>query len=188
MDVNQQLTLLFTANQMKTLPRSGWAQRGVPAPENIAAHSFGVVVAALMLMPLIDESFDTARVLAMAALHDLPEALTTDLPSPVKRFFPDDSDGLKTYIERGAMQEITEHAPFADEWMAIFEELHASETREAKLVHDVDKLDMYLQAYQYEQQTGTRMLAPFWRQPHRFYFAEAQAIYDELATRRTHSG
>ena len=68
--------------------------------------------------------------------------------------------------------------------MAYWEESLQKETREALLVHDADKLDMYLQALIYEQQTGNCQLAEFWMTPHKFFFPEAQTIYDELVSLR----
>lgn len=87
MDVNAVIAFLSYGIQLKQMPRTGWVQRGVPGAENVAAHSYGVVLTALTLAELVDEPLDLARLLALATLHDLPEALTSDIPSPVKRFF-----------------------------------------------------------------------------------------------------
>lgn len=181
MDVTAVLTLLIHGNQLKRTARTGWVQRGVPNPENVAAHSYGVVFTALVLAQLIDEPINLGRVLAIAALHDLPEGLTTDIPTPAWRYLP---DGIKTQVERGAMNEILDGIPFAPDFMALWEELHASETAVARLVHDADKLDMFLQAVIYEEQTSNRHLAEFWQRPYQFYFPQAQALYDELRLRR----
>ena len=187
MDVTAVLNLLAHGNQLKRTTRTGWAQRGVPQPEDVAAHSYGVVFTALVLAQLVNESDDSSesvdlgRTLAMAALHDLPEGLTTDIPSPAWRYLPKD---IKTRVERGAMNEILDDAPFAPDFMALWEELHAAETAESHLVHDADKLEMFLQAVIYEEQTGNRHLAEFWQRPYRFYFPQAQALYDALRLRR----
>ena len=181
MDVTAVLTLLTHGNQLKRTARTGWVQRGVPHPEDVAAHSFGVVFTAMVLAQLIEEAVDMGRVLAMSALHDLPEGLTTDIPTPAWRYLPDD---IKTQVERGAMGEILDDVPFAPDFMALWEELHAAETAVARLVHDADKLDMFLQAVIYEEQTGNRHLAEFWRKPYRFNFPQAQALYDALRLRR----
>ena len=181
MDVTAVLTLLIHGNQLKRTARTGWVQRGVPNPEDVAAHSYGVVFTALVLAQLIDEPVDVGRVLAIAALHDLPEGLTTDIPTPAWRYLPDD---IKTQVERGAMNEILDGVSFAADWMDLWEELHAAETAVSRLVHDADKLDMFLQAIIYEEQTGNRHLAEFWQRPYRFYFPQAQAIYEGLRSRR----
>ena len=73
MDVDDQLALLLHGNQLKRTTRTGWVQRGVPLPENVAAHTFGVVYAVLLLAEWVKRPIDLAAALAMAALHDLPE-------------------------------------------------------------------------------------------------------------------
>jgi len=178
MDVTAVLNTLLHGNQLKRTARTGWVQRGVPNAENVAAHSFGVVFVALVLAQTIEEPLDLGRLLAMAALHDLPEALTTDIPTPAWRYLP---PGIKTEVERGAMQEILAEATFSPAFMSLWEELHASETAEAHLVHDADKLEMYLQATVYEKQTGNQQLREFWKRPYAFHYSQAQAIYDALA-------
>lgn len=181
MDTNAFLTLLLHGNQLKRTARAGWGQRGVAAPENVAAHSYGVVFAALLLAEIVMEPLDLAAVLAMAALHDLPEGLTTDIPTPAWRFLP---SGAKTSAERQAMEQIAGETPTGRRLLAWWEELLANETAEAQLVHDADKLDQYLQAVVYEQQTGNRLLQEFWLVAHRFHYPQAQAVYDELRRRR----
>ncbi len=181
MDVTAVLNTLLHGNQLKRTARTGWAQRGVPNAENVAAHSFGVVYVALVLAQVVDEKVDLGRLLAMAALHDLPEALTTDIPTPAWRYLP---PGIKTEVERGAMQEMLGETAFAPAFMDLWEELHAAQTPEARLVHDADKLEMYLQAIVYEKQTGNVQLGEFWERPYTFHYPQAQAIYDALRLRR----
>ena len=108
MDVDRLLELLLHGNQLKRTARTGWVQRGVPLPENVAAHTFGVVYATLLLADLVEQPIDMAAALAMAALHDLPEGLTTDIPTPAWRFLP---SGAKTSAERQAMEQIGGETP-----------------------------------------------------------------------------
>lgn len=139
----------------------------------------------MAFVELIDEPFDKYRVMQLTMIHDLPEALTSDIPSPVKRFFPAEHRAtLKKEIERNAMHEITRNLPFGADWNELWEEMAAEETAEAKLCRDVDKLDMYIQAYMYEEQTGNKRLAEFWTQRHVFNYPEAQAVYDLLVEQR----
>jgi putative hydrolases of HD superfamily len=171
------LHTLLQGNQLKRTARTGWGQRGVVGAEDVAAHSYGVVFTALVLAQVSDEPVDLGRALAMAALHDLPEGLTSDIPSPAMRYLP---AGIKIEMERAAMAEILAGTPYHDDLMALWEELHRAETAEARLVDDADKLDLFLQALMYEQQTGNRQLAEFWAIPHQFYTPQAQAIYELL--------
>ncbi|MCL4261766.1 MAG: HD domain-containing protein [Anaerolineae bacterium] len=181
MEVTAVTQTLLHANQLKRTARTGWVQRGVPNAESVAAHSFGVVFTALTLAQVVDTPLDLGKLLALAALHDLPEALTTDIPTPAWRFLP---PGIKTDVERGALAEMLADTPFAAEWMVLWEELHEGGTAVARLVHDADKLEMMLQAWVYEQQTGNRFLAEFWATPPTFYFPQAEAIYREICVLR----
>lgn len=181
MQLTAVLQTLLHGNQLKRTARTGWVQRGIPQPESVAAHSFGVTYTALILAQQLAESIDGGKLLAMAAIHDLPEGLTTDIPTPAWRFLP---SGIKTEVERGAMAEMLSDSPFSAALMPLWEEYQAGETLEAKLVHDADKLDMVLQAYLYEQQFGNTLLADFWRKPAIFYFPQSQAIYEELRSLR----
>lgn len=175
------LNTLLHGNQLKRTPRTGWLQRGVPQAENVAAHSFGVVFATLVLAQVVEEPIDLGRALAMAALHDLPEGLTTDIPSPAWAHLP---PGVKTGVERGAMTRILDGASFAAPLHEWWEALHAADSPEARLVDDADKLDLFIQALMYEEQTGNRQLAEFWHVPHTFYYPQAQSLYEALRQRR----
>jgi putative hydrolases of HD superfamily len=176
------LHTLIHGNQLKRTARTGWGQRGVVGAEDVAAHSFGVVFTALILAQMSDSPLDLGRTLAMAALHDLPEGLTSDIPSPALHYLP---SGIKLDMERAAMNAILTDASYRDNLMALWEELHAGETAESRLVNDADKLDLFIQALMYEQQTGNRQLAEFWTVPHQFYTPLAQAIYDLLREQRS---
>jgi putative hydrolase of HD superfamily len=181
MDVGRILEILTHGNQLKRTARTGWAQRGVSAPESVAAHSYGVAFTALLLTELVEEPLDLGAVLAMAILHDLPESLTTDIPPSVWRLMP---GGAKATAERRALAQIVGDAPFGPRLTAWWGEMRQNETAEARLTHDADKLEQYLQAYIYEQQTGNRQLAEFWVTAHHFHYPQAQALYDELRRRR----
>ena len=181
MQITAVLQTLLHGNQLKRTARTGWVQRGVPQPESVAAHSFGVTYTALILAQQLAEPIDAGKVLAMAAIHDLPEGLTTDIPTPAWRFLP---AGIKIEVERSAMEEMLPDGPFGTTLMPLWEEYQAGQTLEAKLVHDADKLDMVLQAYLYEQQFGNTLLADFWQKPATFHNPQARAIYAELRSLR----
>lgn len=177
MTADEILTILLHGNQLKRTARTGWTQRGIPNAENVATHSYGVAFAALLLLQVVEAPLDRGKVLAMALLHDLPEALTTDIPTPAWRYLP---PGIKTEVERSAIEEILGTAAGTAELLVLWEELQDNETAEARLVHDADRIDLYLQALVYEEQTANSHLQEFWAVPHRFHFAEAQVIYDTL--------
>jgi putative hydrolases of HD superfamily len=172
---------LLHGNQLKRTARTGWVQRGVPSPENVAAHTFGVAFAALLLAQVLDQRLALDRVLAMALLHDLPEGLTSDIPTPAWRFMP---AGIKSEVERRAMVEILAGEPLAEPLLSLWEELHAARTAEARLVHDADRIDLLLQALVYEEQLGNRHLQEFWDHLAHFHFSQSREVYELLLQRR----
>lgn len=184
MNRSQVVNLLLHGNQLKRTARTGWAQRGVPQGENVAAHTFGVAFTTLVLARLIDEEIDLGRALALALLHDLPEGLTGDIPSPAMRFLSRD---VKKEMELQALEEMVGDTSFSEPFAAWWQELEANESVEAQLVHDADKIDLFIQALIFEEQTGNRHLAEFWKGPVRFHLEPSRAIYAALAERRAGS-
>lgn len=184
MDTSAILNLLIHGNQLKRTVRTGWLQRGIPDAENVAAHSYGTAFIALVMAEAIAEPLNLQKILVMAVIHDLPEGLTTDIPTPTWKLLP---PGVKEDVERSAMQTILGDLPFKQNLMIYWEELQKNATDEARLVHDCDKLDMYLQALMYEQQTGNQRLNEFWEREPSFAYQETQAVFRAIAGLRPHS-
>jgi 5'-deoxynucleotidase YfbR-like HD superfamily hydrolase len=55
---------------------------------------------------------------------------------------------------------------------------------EARLVHDADKIDLFVQALVYEEQSGNAHLQEFWDVAPAFHYPPAQAIFDALQRQR----
>jgi putative hydrolase of HD superfamily len=142
---------------LKLLPRTGWLQRGIRDPESIAEHSFGVAVLALLVGDTIP-NIDRGRLLAIALLHDLAEALIGDLPATARRLFGAEA---KYAAERGAMEELLADLPQAASYLDLWDEYVQGASAEARLVKALDRLEMLSQALAYEQ-AGSRALSEFW--------------------------
>ena len=181
MDKTEVFELLLHGNQLKRTARTGWAIRGVPEPENVAAHSYGVAFTSLILANLVSKELDIGRLLSIAILHDLPEGLTSDIPVPSWRFTP---DGTKEATEWAAINKILDKSSDRENYLALWNEWQEGQSNEAMIVQDADKLDRYLQAYIYELHTGTRQLAEFWAEPERFNFGQSDLIYNEIRAAR----
>jgi putative hydrolase of HD superfamily len=160
MDVEKTLQLLLHANRLKSIPRMGWQMRGVFHPESVAEHTFCVAFLAMILADSTEEQIDRERLLAMALLHDLAEAFTTDLPEPVLRFLP---RGAKREAEEAVLQDMLRDLPFAEDYFDLWLEFEDRTSVEGRLIRDADKLEMMIQAYVYEQSTGNHNLGEFWK-------------------------
>lgn len=178
---NALLETLLQGNQLKRTPRTGWVQRGVPDAENVAAHTYGVSFTTLILSPTLGEPINLGKALAMAIIHDLPEALTSDIPSPAWRHLPKNS---KFAAEQSAMNEIVDDLEKDTGLLTLWEEFQVAVTAEARLVHDADKIDLYLQALVYEQQTANQHLQEFWLTAPSFYFSQCRILYEAIRDRR----
>ncbi|MCK4872515.1 MAG: HD family hydrolase [Phycisphaerales bacterium] len=158
------------------LRRTGYVIRGVCEAETIAAHSFGVAVAAMLMVDCLREegkAVDGERVLRMALLHDAPEAMTGDVPMPFKTDAHDEAE------QRAA------EALLPDAWLKLWAETEAGETLEARIVRAADKVQMMAKVLTYEQQRRGDM-GDFWANPKNFRDAGlpiARAVYEEIYRR-----
>jgi len=161
---------LHRAGRLKRLPRTGWLDRGIPpeACESVADHSHRVALLA-WLAALDRPDLDAARVLRLALVHDLAEALAGD-PTPYDpaalAVLPDDEraafldrrhvrdDGrarAKREAEAAAFAELSADLPDAarSELASLWAELDARTTPEARFVKQADVLETFAQSREY---------------------------------------
>jgi putative hydrolase of HD superfamily len=162
LEASQLMGLLVELVRLKTVPRMGWLLRGVRDVESVAAHSFGVAFIAMLLADRAEARgmpVNVERVLRMALLHDLPEVRTGDLPNTIKQYF--ESSALKTADERIATEILTKLGAPGKKYLEVWLDYEDRASLEARLVKAADKLDLLLQAYEYEK-GGARNLQEFW--------------------------
>jgi putative hydrolase of HD superfamily len=184
MDAGAVLRLLIKAHRLKRTQRTGWVMRGVAEAESVADHSFGVTFISLVLAEMEQRPLDIGKLLTIALLHDLPETVVSDLPSPAAAHFP---PGVKQQAEMAVLDELLHEMDCAARWRSYWQEFEDGTSIEGQLVRDADRLDMLLQAYIYEQTTGNRWLEEFWplAGDSPFRFLAARRLYEELRTIRS---
>jgi putative hydrolase of HD superfamily len=149
--------------RLKSLSRTGWLLRGVRDVESLAAHSFGVAWAAMLLADSARArgmQVDVERVLRMALLHDASEVRTGDLPMTMKKYFG--RDALHTAETRIAEEVFSPLGEIGAAYLELGREYEARTSLEARIVKAADKLDLLLQAHEYEK-GGARNLDEFWQ-------------------------
>jgi len=159
----QGVSLLAEVMRLKAVMRTGWLLRGVRNVESIADHTFGVAWAAMWLADQARArgmQVDVERVLRMALLHDLTEARTGDLPSTIKAYF--DSATLKAADGRAARAMLEPLGELGGQYLELWHDYEARASLEARIVKAADKIDLLLQASEYEQ-GGARGLEEFWQ-------------------------
>ena len=146
----------FQIAELKKLPRSGWKIKvGIENSESVAEHSYMMSVMSMVLSDM--KSLDSEKVLKMAILHDWAESKIGD--------FMQDEIGYdkKSELENYAMTEILELLPekIQSDYQTLWNEFLERRTSEARLVHELDKLEMALQAKLYERDVEPEKVKPF---------------------------
>tara|TARA_Y100000590_G_scaffold345454_1_gene395198 strand:- start:627 stop:1151 length:525 start_codon:yes stop_codon:yes gene_type:complete len=146
----------FQIAGLKKLPRSGWKIKlGLKDSESVAEHSYLMSVMSMVLADM--KSLNSEKVIKMSILHDWAESKIGD-------FMPDEIGyDKKSELENYAMIEILESLPqsLQENYQNMWNEFLTQETPEAKLVHELDKLEMALQAKIYEKETDYERIKPF---------------------------
>ena len=158
------LSILADLQRLKRLDRTGWVLRGLaPGAESVAAHTFGVAVAAMLLADGLRArgvELNVERVLRLALLHDLAEARTGDMPRTMAKYYGAEA---RRAAEGAAFEDVI--GGIGAEQRAEYGRLHAEyEGRasvEARLVKAADIVDLLAQALAFER-AGARELDEFW--------------------------
>ena len=137
----------YIAADLKKIPRKGWKEKvGLLAPESVADHSY---VAAVMAMALSDlKEFNTEKILKMVLLHDMAESITGDFtPEEIPKKDKDE-------LENRTMLDILSKLPpnLTNDYIKIWKEYQDGNSKEAILVHEIDRLEMALQACKYRDE------------------------------------
>ena len=128
---------------LKRIPRTGWIEVGVYQPESVADHSFRTALLCMLYADM--EALDPLKLLRMALIHDLPEAMIGDL-------IPSKKTTETKENEKKAINQILSllPKPQKENYLAIWNEYDEGKTREAKAVHQLEKIEMALQAKEYK--------------------------------------
>ena len=150
------LDFFNTVANLKSVPRQGWIDKLIiENPESVADHVFSMSVIGMILSD--SRNFNTEKILKMILLHDLAESITGDI-TPEEKPLEE-----KKYLENIAMKDILSKLPenLHTQYLEIWEEYQNNETKEADFVHQIDKLEMAIQAKIYEKQTTSKRIDPF---------------------------
>lgn len=136
---------------LKDLKRTGWVEKGIKDPESVADHSFMLAILAYVYSKKF--GLDTDKCVKMALLHDICEVYSGDIPDKIRDEDQLVPDSEKKKLEEQGLKKLISLLPgdFSGEIYGLWEEFEKRETPEAKLVKDLDKLEMCLQAKDYSE-------------------------------------
>lgn len=131
------LDILSVAEKLKCNTRHSYTSSG--RHESVAEHSWRLTLMALLVESEFPEA-DMNKVIRMCLIHDLGEAFTGDIPA----FNKTGEDEAK---EDRVLAQWVENFPSPDRerWQALYEEMNALATIEAKIYKALDKLEAVIQ-------------------------------------------
>lgn len=151
------LEVYLQANHLKNIYRFGWIKKGRDLPirfcESDADHCFLLALLAIFVCDSFFPTLDRHKVLIMCLVHELGEIINGDPRSPLN-----ETERLNKYEkEKSAIIEVFAHFPPGATYLALWEEFEKGITPEAKLVRELDKLEMAFQSKVYSLQHGKNL-------------------------------
>lgn len=137
MEARKLLDALHVAERLKDETRHCTTTKG--APENVASHSWRM---ALMAYFMTDEfpTLNMDKVIKMCLIHDLGECFTGDIPTFLKSASDEKKEDTALFDWVASLP-----APYNTELAALYTEMGALQTEEAKLYKALDKLEAVIQ-------------------------------------------
>ena len=137
MESKKLLQILHTAEHLKDVTRHAYTSGG--RHESVAEHIWRLCLMAFFLR---DEfpGVDMDKVIRMGLIHDLGEIFTGDIPTFLK------TDAHRDHEDDLLAQWVaTLPAPYGEEMAALYAEMTALQTTEARLYKALDKLEAVVQ-------------------------------------------
>jgi len=136
--------------KLKKVERTGWVTNvGIENPESVADHTFRSAILAMVFSDI--KNLDTEKAMRMALIHDLSEALIGDWDSFAKKKLGVEKLRQK---EEESMEKIFAFLPenLKEKYISVWKEFQEQKTEEAKLVKQLEKVEMVIQALEYEEE------------------------------------
>jgi len=156
-NVEKIIGLLQHGETLKNIDRSGWVLSGVESErvESVAEHSYGSIISSIIIAQSLkptNVAVNVDRVVIMAALHDLPEAITGDIARTDE--FQENKDNVKAkqLAEKTAIEGM--FGPLGghfEELQNIWEEFDLGKSLESRIVKGADVIDMLFHARSLEK-------------------------------------
>lgn len=137
MEARKLLDALHVAERLKDATRHSYTTGG--RHESVGEHSWRAALMAYFFRDEFPEA-DMDKVIRMCLIHDLGEAFTGDIPTFDKTQADEEIEENLLYQWVATLPE-----PYASEMRALYEEMAARETVEAKIYKAIDNLEAVIQ-------------------------------------------
>ncbi|MFH1401897.1 MAG: HD domain-containing protein [Parcubacteria group bacterium] len=183
------LDFFIEIGKLKRMPRRGWVINQIKNPETIAEHIFRATIMGWFIAE--NNNFNISKIIKMALVHDLCEVYAGDttpydgvLPkSKLKlkelmktwpRFNPDEKKikiREKHKKEKAALKKLTLKLPMKikKEIMDLWMEYEKGLSKEGRFFRQADRMENFLQAYEYWRKYKNPPLGPWWLWAREFF-------------------
>ena len=155
--INQEfINFLLYVEKLKKQKRKGWLIKTVQKEtESVADHSYATAMIGMIIGDYL--KLDTNKIIQMSLLHDLAESIIGDQ-------IPNENPN-KENDENNAMYEILSTLPdeLKNKYIQIWNEFKKCDTKEPQIVHEIDKLELILQAGIYHKSMEDESLNEFFQ-------------------------
>nr|CAG8534239.1 8181_t:CDS:10 [Entrophospora candida] len=141
------LDFLHFCEQLKRTKRTGWVDKGIKDPESISDHMHRMSILALLLD---DPTLDRNKCVKMAVVHDLAECIVGDI-TPFQGISKSEKNRRESEAMKHLCKELLDDSQQSKEIFDLWQEYEDGISNEAKFVKDLDKFELILQAFEYEQ-------------------------------------
>ncbi len=82
--VEEVISIAKLVDKLKRIRRTGWLKSKIYHAETVSEHLHHTVLMTVLLKKYLDLDIDWEKVYILAAIHDMGEAYTGDIPHPIK--------------------------------------------------------------------------------------------------------
>lgn len=153
--MKREVYLIKDIGRIKRVKRSGWVREGINNAESVADHSYRVAMIAMIFAKHLNVDVD--KLIKMILLHDLGEGSVGD--KVVERGTNVDTKAKdeKDQQERETIKDIFKNILGGSTYIKLHIEASAMTTKEAKILKQLERLEMAVQALEYEEESGKNL-------------------------------
>ncbi len=150
-DLDKIAKFMIEADKLKAVDRTGWVIRKVKNPEHVGDHSYSTALLSYIMAKKLGLNADRCAIMALT--HDLNEVLTGDIATRVEERDQKLNNYDKAKLENANMLKLLANLDKSSNThlKSMWVELRENKTKEAQLVHEVDKMDYLFQLIPYHK-------------------------------------
>jgi putative hydrolase of HD superfamily len=201
------LDFLIEVGKLKRMPRRGWVINQINNPESIAEHVFRATIMGWILGEK-KSGLNVEKILKMALIHDLCEIYAGDT-TPYDSVLPRSKKKLKELMktwprfptsikkelvlkkhkkETEALEKLISKLPpyLKKEIKTLWLDYERGLTAEGRFFHQADRMENFLQAYEYWRKYKNPPLGPWWLWAREFFDDPILLEFMEVLEKKFH--